>query len=405
MDAQDMVLLVSSDPGSLPQQGKMARLSIAATVAILASGAAARPSWDQLDATYTFKNYLKDFQKWYDGEEYAQREQLFNRRLSLVLEHNNDGSHSWKRGINQFSDWSDEERAQHRGLDKALLYHSKTVADADFTPDVVITAEDLPKDAPTSLDWRTHSPGTVSSVKNQGSCGSCWTFASAETLESRWFIATGDSQDLSEQFILDCTLNPLKCGGTGGCDGGTAELAYARIKATGGIPSEWTYPYVSGTGNASTCHGLPLPKEHPHSGAVMAAATVTGFGVATSNNDAAVQAALLQGPLAISVDAGAWHDYESGIFSGGNKTNPDLDHLVQLVGYGDNNGTPYWIVRNSWTPLWGDHGYIYLARNSDCGIDVTPLDGNGCAGGPPTIKVCGQSGMLFDAVFPTVSSQ
>ena len=98
------------------------------------------------------------------------------------------------------------------------------------------------------------------------------------------------------------------------------------------------------------------------------------------------------------------HDYESGIFTGGNKTNPDLDHLVQLVGYGTDSGTPYWLIRNSWTPTWGHHGYIRLARTTDCGIDVTPLDGNGCAGGPPTVKVCGQNGMLFDAVYPIVPS-
>ena len=38
--------------------------------------------------------------------------------------------------------------------------------------------------------------------------------------------------------------------------------------------------------------------------------------------------------MAVSVDAGAWHDYEEGVFDGGNATNPTLDHLVQLVGYG-----------------------------------------------------------------------
>jgi len=375
---------------------------IVSALAVLAGGALARPTWDKLSHDYSFDQYLKDFQKWYDGDEYKQRQELFQSRLAVILEHNADESHSYKRGVNHFTDMTEEERQQMRGLDKALLYHTKTSADTPFVADHETTANDLPVDAPYSLDWRVDMPGTVTAVKNQGSCGSCWTFASAETLESRWFLATGNSQDLSEQFILDCTLNPLKCGGTGGCDGGTAELAYARINATGGIPSEWTYPYVSGTGNASTCHGLPLPKEHPHTGIVMAAATVTGFGTATSNNDAAVQAALLDGPLAISVDAGAWHDYESGIFTGGNMTNPDLDHLVQLVGYGEEDGTQYWLVRNSWTPLWGDHGYIRLARTSKCGLDITPLDGNGCAGGPPTIQVCGQNGMLFDAVYPLV---
>ena len=186
----------------------------------------------------------------------------------------------------------------------------------------------LKKKLPESLDWRDQN--VVTPVKNQGECGSCWTFASTETLESHWAIAHGSHmlKELSEQFVLDCTPNPGttfscnrccftcftcfccahskvkkilfelpnltprppsrslslsrsllpipplprapphsrahtrginqstdQCGGTGGCMGGTGELAYAMIKKNGGIPTEWTYPYVSVTGNASTCHG------------------------------------------------------------------------------------------------------------------------------------------------------
>lgn len=142
--------------------------------------------------------------------------------------------------------------------------------------------------------------------------------------------------------------------------------------------------------------------------------------------------------MAVSVDASAWHDYESGIFDGGNHTNPDLDHLVQLVGmymwtpwtffiflflfshcllrtffyltqglvgYGKEDGKGYWTVRNSWTPLWGEKGYIRLARHAlgkHCGVDITPLHGSGCDGGPDKVEVCGQNGILYDAVFPTV---
>jgi cathepsin L len=84
------------------------------------------------------------------------------------------------------------------------------------------------------------------------------------------------------------------------------------------------------------------------------------------------------------------------------------DHLVQMVGYGtataEEGGGDYFLIRNSWTPLWGEDGYIRLARSAtpSCGTDVTPLDGNGCTGGPPTVEVCGQSGVLYDGVYPTV---
>ncbi len=62
-----------------------------------------------------------------------------------------------------------------------------------------------------------------------GECGSCWTFGTTETIESYWAMATGNLMSLSEQQILDCTPNPNECGGTGGCQGGTPELAYQNL--------------------------------------------------------------------------------------------------------------------------------------------------------------------------------
>jgi hypothetical protein len=56
--------------------------------------------------------------------------------------------------------------------------------------------------------------------------------------------------------------------------------------------------------------------------------------------------------------------------------NPDIDHAVTLVGYGEENGQKYWLVRNSWSPAWGEQGYIKIARldaeEEVCGSDVTP---------------------------------
>ena len=101
------------------------------------------------------------------------------------------------------------------------------------------------------------------------------------------------------------------------------------------MPSEYTYPYISGTGKAGTCHGVPLKPATPHTGVPMASATLKGHVSITSNSYSAVMDGIANiGPLAVSVDAGAWHDYETGVFSGGNQTSPTLDHLVQLVGYG-----------------------------------------------------------------------
>jgi len=389
----------------------------------LASSVTAKTLWHELDG-YTFEQFETEFTKSYgSAEERNSRAAIFAERLAVVKAHNANPAHSWKRGVNQLTDKTKGELRALHGLNRPMLYAEKQkqlearLATGAAVKDAAATMS-ARKKLPDSLDWRDQN--VVTAVKNQGECGSCWTFASTETLESHWAIKHGAHmlQELSEQFVLDCTPNPEQCGGTGGCMGGTGELAYGMIKKNGGIPTEWTYPYVSVMGNASTCHGLPLPPAAAHQGEPSAAANVTGFVNVESNNYQAVMTAIAEkGPMAISVDAGDWHDYESGVFDGGNKTNPELDHLVQLVGYGsetaaDTGGarkkSDYWLVRNSWTPLWGEDGYIKLARYGDtkegepCGLDINPADGNGCKGGPATVKVCGQNGMLFDAIYPTV---
>ena len=70
------------------------------------------------------------------------------------------------------------------------------------------------------FDWRDRQPSILTPVKNQGKCGSCWTFASVSTLESHWAIATGNLENFSEQQIASCAENVHHCGGTGGCEGG-----------------------------------------------------------------------------------------------------------------------------------------------------------------------------------------
>jgi cathepsin L len=64
------------------------------------------------------------------------------------------------------------------------------------------------------------------------------------------------------------------------------------------------------------------------------------------------------GPMSINVDASSWHAYESGIFAGCNQASPDVNHVVVTIGYGEDEVTKqkYWLVRNSWSPAWGESG-------------------------------------------------
>jgi cathepsin L len=336
---------------------------------------------------------VQEYNKQYSPREYAQRKEIFEARLDSIRKHNQDNSKTWKRGVNHMSDWTAEEFQKLLGYKKHLAYASKAKRLVEEPID--ISLENLP--LPAHVDWREKK--VVTAVKDQGQCGSCWSFGTAETVESHFALAKGELLDLSEQQILDCTPNPNQCGGTGGCGGGTAELAYAQIMQMGGLSSEWTYPYVSYFGQNSQCH-FNASNTRP-------IAQLSGFVGLPSNQYAPLlQAVATKGPVAISVDASAWSDYESGVFNGCNQTTPDIDHAVQLVGYGTDAALgDYWLVRNSWSPLWGEVGYIRLYRTSQvqCGIDVTPSDGTGCSNGPSQVVVCGTCGILYDNTFPLIA--
>jgi len=169
----------------------------------------------------------------------------------------------------------------------------------------------------------------------------------------------------------------------------------------GGLASEWTYPYRSYFTDSFEC-SYNASKTRPM-------ANITDYKTLPSNKYVPVmEAVALQGPLVVSVDASAWKNYHYGVFDACNQTNPDINHAVQLVGYGtDAQYGDYWLVRNSWTADWGENGYIRLKRSSkiECGLDITPLDGSGCQGGPPQVTVCGTCGILYDVSYPIIDSK
>jgi len=352
--------------------------------------AVAKPLWHQLDK-YDFDAYVKDFGKSYARGEYLARKRIFDSRLVSIKAHNADTSKTWKEGVNHMSDWYPAELKNLFGLKKSLLYSSKANHTETYPPNAI-----NPSALPKHVDWR--EKGVISAVKDQGQCGSCWTFGTAETIESHWALKHKQLTDLSEQQILDCTPNPNHCGGTGGCSGGTPELAYAMIINQGGLSTEWMYPYISYFGSNYNCHF--------DSGVTIPLAKLTGYHVLPSNKLTPVlQTLATTGPLAVNVDASAWAFYETGVFDGCNQTNPDIDHVVQLVGYGtDPTYGDYWLVRNSWSPTWGEDGYIRLRRTATprCGVDLNPQDGTGCNGGPSQVTVCGTCAILYAVSYPAI---
>ena len=100
------------------------------------------------------------------------------------------------------------------------------------------------KSLPAGVDWR-KVPGIVTSIKNQGACGSCWAFSSIGALEGQWVKkygfksdSTNTEIDLSEQNLVDCTTNSF------GCNGGLMTYAFQYVKNSGGVNTEAVYPYA-----------------------------------------------------------------------------------------------------------------------------------------------------------------
>eukprot|EP00602_Paraphysomonas_sp_CaronLab_P008337 CAMPEP_0185024262 /NCGR_PEP_ID=MMETSP1103-20130426/7253_1 /TAXON_ID=36769 /ORGANISM="Paraphysomonas bandaiensis, Strain Caron Lab Isolate" /LENGTH=388 /DNA_ID=CAMNT_0027557181 /DNA_START=51 /DNA_END=1217 /DNA_ORIENTATION=+ len=346
---------------------------------------------------YTFEDYLRESGKMYSSDEFERRKEIFESNLKVIQSHN-AGESSWKMGVNQFTDMTRDELRYTRGADKVALASSKKVQTSQFH-DVDISS--LPK----SVDWR--DAGVVTAVKDQGHCGSCWAHAAAETIESFVAINTGLLYEVSLQELVSCMPNSDSCGGIGGCEGATAELAFDYL-AQYGLPEVFVWGYLTETYwfSSTNSNGACIRDEmYGGSSAVPRAVTGTGYSLLPRNSYKDTMAAVATlGPLAVNVDASDWHLYESGVFSGCPQTDVDINHVVQLVGYGtdDVSGEDYWLVRNSWSPAYGEEGYIRIARSEGyCGMDYHNGDGVGCSYDPTNVTVCGMCGILYDVSYPT----
>lgn len=226
----------------------------------------------------------------------------------------------------------------------------------------------------------------------QGGCGSCWAFSTTAVLESHAALNSKKLLVLAPQQLVDCAPNPDQCGGTGGCNGSTQELGF-NYTSTAGLTTEQNYPYEGVTNSCNTA------------AASKPAVGNAGYIQLGANNYTQLMTAVANlGPIAISVAADAFMFYSGGIFS--QDCGWIVDHAVVADGYGVENGQGFWLVRNSWGSSWGEAGYIRIARELNaadvkCGTDTNPSNGDGCAGGPSSIPVCGECAIYSDSSYPT----
>ncbi|RVW51584.1 Cysteine protease RD19A [Vitis vinifera] len=220
-------------------------------------------------------------------------------------------------------------------------------------------------DLPTDFDWRDH--GAVTPVKDQGSCGSCWSFSAIGALEGAHFLTTGNLISMSEQQLVDCDheCDPEEYGACDqGCNGGLMTSAFEYILKAGGVEREETYPYIGSDRGSCKFNKSQI------------VASVSNFSVVSLDEDQIAANMVKNGPLAVGINAVFMQTYMKGV-SCPYICSRNLDHGVVLVGYGSAGYAPirfkekpYWIIKNSWGESWGEDGYYKICRGHNaCGVD------------------------------------
>ena len=325
----------------------MLRLVLLATTFFAVSNAQTLLNENEIWSRFT--NFQEKFAKKYENvQELETRFSVFRENFRNIITHNADRNQSFTMGVNQFTDLTPEEfKAQMiRGLKAPVgSYGCGTFSNSA-------------SGTPTAIDWRTK--GAVTTVKDQGQCGSCWTFSSTGAMEGAWAIAKGQLIDLAEQELVDCA--GLKYGSMG-CNGGQMEGAFKFIIENGQCAAS-SYPYTAKDG---TCHSCS------------AVAHATSCYDVKPNDQLSLKAAVAKQPVAVAIEADTkyFQSYSGGVLTS-SSCGTSLDHGVLAVGYGEENGQKYWLVKNSWGTSWGDQGYVKIGRSEStndagiCGIAMDP---------------------------------
>ncbi|KAL0893673.1 hypothetical protein ABMA27_013831 [Loxostege sticticalis] len=300
---------------------------------------------------HAFGTFKKKHNKNYFEGEHEMRKTIFRKNMRLITQTNRKNL-GYKLAINQFADRSPAEMIKHKGLQARPRGKVGTVPFPYTKAELDELANNLPK------EYDTRMYGLVTPVKNQETCGSCWTFGTTASMEGALARSTGRLVTLSNQALVDCAWGF----GASGCDGGTDNAAYEWMMAFG-MPTEAEYGQY--TNSDGFCRIENMTKTFP----------IRGYTDVSPFSINALKVALVNhGPLSVSVNVNdAFSLYSSGIFYDASCEPTSLNHEVTLVGYGEDNGQTFWILKNSWGKKWGVDGYMHIsALDNTCGVTTEP---------------------------------
>eukprot|EP01029_Cantina_marsupialis_P009109 TRINITY_DN2133_c0_g2_i2.p1 TRINITY_DN2133_c0_g2~~TRINITY_DN2133_c0_g2_i2.p1 ORF type:complete len:521 (-),score=134.17 TRINITY_DN2133_c0_g2_i2:209-1771(-) len=295
-----------------------------------------------------FLDYAKNHNKTYDVSEHESRRTAFINNLLFVESHNRAGK-GYTLAINKFSDMTDAEF-------KKIMLPKIDLSTAEELEELELNTF-FRNSAPNRVDWR--EKGKVTPVRDQAMCGSCWSFAASAVLESQMLIKHNKNIHLSPQSLMDCSWEYSNSACNGGIPGNA--MLFAKQKGIG--DNEKYGHYLMNEGH---CHLSASNKED---------ITVAGVYRISNNADAIKQTLASYGPLTVLINATprTFNKYHEGVYDDATCVGDPshLDHAVTLVGYDTDaaTGKEYWIIKNSWSPLWGDKGYVKIAiKDNRCGV-------------------------------------
>jgi len=297
---------------------------------------------------------MVQYGKSYNHDEFQYRYQIFKQN-ALFIESFPVKNSTFRVAMNKFGDLTVDE------FSKIYLgFRGQQIVPRPLPPTV-----NLDPSIPVSIDWR--QKGAVTAIKNQGQCGSCWSFSTTGSSEGAHFLGVGTLVSLSEQQLVDCSGSY----GNQGCNGGLMDDAFQYIMAIGGLESESQYPYTAADGTCAFNSQYIV-------------ATINGYHDVTSGSEAALTNAVGGiGPVSVAIDASqsSFQFYSGGVYYEPACSSTQLDHGVLAVGYGTSSGSDYYIVKNSWGTDWGMSGYIWMSRNRNNNCGIATMSSYPCAAG------------------------
>lgn len=310
-------------------------------------------SANDLRSTAKWNDFKKKYDKVYrNPSEESHRRKIYEMSLAEIEEHNKKyaaGEVTWQKGIDAFSDLTDDEFMDRMAMKRSF---PELEREQDLTK---FFEADPNFRNPKSFDWRDY--GAVTEVKNQKSCGSCWAFGTMTSLEWLHHNLTGKLVRYSEKHMIDCDYN------SGGCKGGTAYNGL-RLAVRSGIYKEDDYAEYN------------QKKEECRAGNSTTPFKISAYGRVREKREQDILEALQKvGPLTVMINSKNFKHFKQGVLPLDDKCTLEGRglHMVVIVGFGTQNGTDYYTLRNSWGKDWGNNGYLKVPRNVNyCGINARP---------------------------------